>query len=400
LLFVFGFIGPAAGAEREKTGALILVGDILSYNQRAVWDRIAERAGGPIADIVVVAAANSRARLYGGYAVRALSRYGSSVELLPIAVSADEFDNDYRQAVRDPDLVQGVQNADAAFFVGGAPQHLSSVLINQDGTATPLATAIEQVYENGGVIVGGILGPGGAHTGLEAASVLEQGSLPERDLFRGLGLIADGWHVDQHFFSPGRFAETLVAMHQLAGDYGIGVGQNTAAVIENDQLEVVGDGGVIIIDLTSATADSGSMGFDLKGVRLSYLDDGDRMDLSTLEIMPHSRKLTEFEIDPEAEGYLGVDEVGTVVADMFVHGRLTELMVTALDGAGKDAVGLTFREGPNKSGNDKGFLFRFYTGDDTFGWLSTLSGSERYTARNVYLDIMPITRRQAENLMR
>ncbi len=398
LLFVLGFCTRAAIAAEAKTGTLMLVGDVLSFKQRVIWKRIFELAGGDAADIVVIAAAHERPKLYGGYALRALLRYGPFVELLPVAVSPNEFNTHYRHAVRDPDLVKQVQQANAVFFVGGAPQRLAKVLFNEDGSATPLATAVSQVYAAGGVIVSGIPGPGGAQTGIEAMSVLEQGHLPEQQLYRGLRLITPGWYVDQHFFSAGRFAETLVLMRQLAITYGIGVGANAAAVIKGRQLEIVGDGGVMIINLAGATTATGDTGFNLKGARLSYLDNGDRIDLGTLQIAPDPNKLDAFEIDPSAVDHQPLIENRKVAADMFAPNRLVELLLVALDNEHKQTIGLAFRKGANK--NDRGFQFRFYAGDDTIGWLTAESGSERFTAQNIYLDISPLTRRQADDLMR
>lgn len=396
LSLLFGLVAPMAGGDGEKAGTLVLVGDILRYNEVVVWERIFEVSGGAIADIVVIAAAHERARLYGGYAVRALSRYGPFVELLPVAASPDDFGNDHKQVVRNADLIERVGDADAVFFVGGAPQRLSGVLFNDDGSATPLASAVREVYASGGTIVGGIPGHAGPYTDLDALRILKQGSLPEQGRFRGLGLVAEGWHVDQHFFSPGRFAETLVAMNDLDTNYGIGLGPDTAAILWDDKLEVVGHGGVIIVDLTGATPAADDGGFNLKGARLSYLDDGDQIDMRTLKITPSAYKREGFEIAPGIGDKEAEAENTTVMGDMFDHNRLTESLIAALESPGQGVVGLAFPESGNE--NDQGFEFRFYTGEDTFGWLGMLSGSERYTARNIHLDIAPITRKQAENL--
>ena len=154
----------------------------------------------------------------------------------------------------------------------------------------------------------------------------------------------------------------------------------------------------MIIDLTGSTTNVDDTGFNLKGVRLSYLDDGDRIDLLTLQLNPHSHKLDQFEINPNASDHQPWIENRIVTADMFAHYRLVELMLVALDSERKQTIGLAFRE--DAMGNDQGFQFRFYVGNDTVGWLSTLSGSERYTAQNIYLDITPLTRKQADDLMR
>ncbi|MCB1809507.1 MAG: hypothetical protein KDJ99_31390, partial [Candidatus Competibacteraceae bacterium] len=198
---VLSFSVPAISASPTPSGTLLLIGDVLSFNQRIVWQRIFELSGGDAADIVVIAAAHSRAKLYGGYAQRALSRYGPFVELLPLAVSPAEFNTHYRQAAHNPELVEQVQESNAVFFVGGAPQHLAEVMFSETGSPTPLAMAISQVYAAGGVIVGGIPGAAGAYTDIDAMRVLKQGQVPNNQLYQGLGLLAEGLYADQHFFS-------------------------------------------------------------------------------------------------------------------------------------------------------------------------------------------------------
>ena len=84
--------------------------------------------------------------------------------------------------------------------------------------------------------------------------------------------------------------------------------------------------------------------------------------------------------------------------DILTSHRLTEHLFAALDSEQREAKGLAFRDGGNNS--DLGFLFRFYATDDTIGWLSTISGTERYTVQNIHLDITPLTRQQGRELLR
>ncbi|NIQ74373.1 MAG: hypothetical protein GWN80_02285 [Gammaproteobacteria bacterium] len=90
LLLLFGVSISGLGADKNKTGTLLLVGEVLSFKQRAVWKRIFQLAGSEAADVVVIPAANARAKLYGSFAQRALSRYGPFVELLPLAETVSD----------------------------------------------------------------------------------------------------------------------------------------------------------------------------------------------------------------------------------------------------------------------------------------------------------------------
>jgi len=377
--------------RRSADGSVMLIGDVLSFAQRDVWKSIFESAGGEGADVVVIAAAHERAKLYGNYAVRALERYGVFVELLPLAVDEQQFGTDFRELVYDPDLLKQVERAQAVFFVGGAPQRLELLFYNDVGYDTPLATAIKRLHAAGGLVVAGISGAGGADTGLNAVEALRRGRLLHSELHRGLNLIPGNWVVDQHFFSPGRIAETLVAMRQLEIDFAIGMAPDGTALVKQGRLNVGGAAGVVTVDLSTANMNDQSGGLRLTGARLGYLDDGDRLDLASLELTPSTRKLDGFVLSPGAaktstsavSSYLSKNEI----VDMVVPGHLRQLMIDALTSEERWSEGLLQAMDGKDSGS--GFLFRFYTGSDTRGWIDADSGRERYTISNLYLDITP-----------
>ena len=384
LLIIMGLcLGwPRPGLSDTPSGTVILVGDVLPFNQSNVWNRIAEHAP----ELVIIAAANDRPKLYGGFARRALERHGAFAELLPVAVDAAEFGIDPRRVGEDAALVEQVRDAAGVFFVGGAPQRLAEALFRADGTPTPLASAIVEMHAEGGAVVGGIPGPAGLSTGVDALEVLAAGRVPPAQLFRGLGLVTDGWFVDQHVFSPGRFAEMLVAMHQLGIPRGIGVGTETSAVIEDGRGEVIGDEGVLLIDLSrSPGASSSADGFELAGARLSYLEHGDRFDLSTLEVAPAAAKLDGFELEPGGDAPESATHDRPAAGDLLAVGELLRLLREAIDGRGPEASGYAFPDGEGSA--RRGFRFRFHSLDDTRGWLSVHFGTDRYTIVNVGLDI-------------
>lgn len=376
-----------ASAAQGQSGTLILVGDVLRFNQRNVWNRITESA----TDLAIVAAAHERPKLYGEFARRALHRHGAFAELLPVAVDSAEFGIDYRDAVADRAMLDGVGEASGIFFVGGAPQRLARVLFRADGSPSPLAEAVAEVYASGGVVVGGVPGSVGLSTGLDALEVLASGRVSPAHLHRGLGLVTEGWFVDQHAFTAGRLAEILVTMRQLGVSYGLGVGADTAAVVDDDHVEVVGEEGVLLIDLSeSRSVDSAGEGFGLAGARLSYLEDGDRLDMSTLEVSPAADKLDGFEIAPHEAGRQSSEPARPVAGSLLAKGRLLPLLREAFDGAGYESIGFAFREGATDDG--RGFRFRFHAVAGTFGWLSVDSGRDRYTIVNMGFEISPVGR--------
>ena len=373
---------PGTGFAEARSGTLVLVGDVLRFNQGEVWKRIARSAP----DLAVIAAANDRPGLYGGFALRALRRHGAFAELLPLAVEFAEFGVDHRRAVADPALIDSVREASGVFFVGGAPQRLARVLVGTDGSPTPLGSAIAEMHAAGGIVVGGIPGSVGLSTGLDALEALAQGRVPPGQLLRGLGLAPEGWFIDQHAFSPGRLAEILVAMRQLGIARGIGIGPDTSAVMAGDEVEVIGDEGILLVALDKGrTVQDFPEGFRLEGARLSYLEQGDRFDMSTLEVTPAAAKLDGFEIEHREEDDGASDGDRPVAVDLFARGQLPRLLVEALDGTRREAFAYAFPEGAG--GNARGFRFRFHSVPGTVGWLSVDSGRERYTIVNVGLEI-------------
>ena len=373
---------PRAGLADAGDGTIVLVGDVLPFNKRSIWRRIAEHAP----ELVIIAAASERPKLYGDYARRALERNGAYGEILPIALNAAEFGTDHRFATSDPDLIEMVRDTDGVFFVGGAPQRLARLLIRADGSPTPMGAAVADAHARGALVVGGIAGSVVLSTGIDELEALANGRVPPAALHRGLGLIDEEWFVDQHAFSAGRLAEMLVAMREVGAARGLGIGANTAAEVRAGKVEVIGDEGVLVIDLSDASSGAGpGTAFRLAGARISYLERGDRLDMSTLAVTPAADKLDGFEIEQAAGVMQPSVEEHRVVENLSARGGLQRLLREALDGAGREAFGVLFPDG--QGGEQRGFRFRFHSAPGTAGWLSVDSGSERYTIANLGLDV-------------
>jgi cyanophycinase len=362
VLLVIAFSAWAsAWAGEAESGTVILVGGVLTYNEKDVWQRIVDVAGGEQSEIVVISAAHDRSRVYGEYARRALMRYAPFVELLPIAATNAEFGSSYREQVHDSSLVSQVANAQAIFFVGGAPQRLAGVLFDDEGTPTPLAKAVKTVYASGGVVVGGVPEYLGTDLGLDHSDALRTGRIADQHHYMGLGLLSREWYVDQYLFSPTRLVQALIAMRQHAIAYGIGVEINTMAIIDDGRLEVVGSGGVAIFHMKHSTNARDDRLTGIRGVRIGYLRAGDTLDLTTLEVTPHQSRLDGFRIDNSGTGGRHVDTGGT-----------PSISISA--------------ENVDLGGGDLRLVFR--ADAVTAGWVEAESGQTRFTARNIHLDVV------------
>jgi cyanophycinase len=105
----------------------------------------------------------------------------------------------------------------------------------------------------------------------------------------GLGLLP-GTVIDQHFEQRNRYGRLLMMVAQSPQLLGIGVDEDTAAVVEDGVLSVLGRGAVTILDPSNITTNA----FDAKrsapllasGVVLHVLPDRARFDLAGRALLP------------------------------------------------------------------------------------------------------------------
>ncbi len=365
-------------------GLIMVVGDVLPLKNQVVWRnlvRLAERKGG---ENLIIASAHDRPKLYGGFTQRAFQNYGKSAELLPLAEQFQEFSTDYRYLTKDAELGERVRQAGSVFFVGGHPQRLSKVLFKKRGKPTNLADALKAAYGSGSLIVGGIPGRVVVSTRVDPLHALHEGEIDEDHIHPGLRLLEHDWYIDQHYFGRGRFATSLVAMHQFEFDYGVGVGLDTAAVIHGTTVEVLGNRGVVTIDLTQASFKQTRRGMKVSNVKLNYLENGDRIEMDSGTVVPYSEKINGFEISAPGESAQGISLPAS--QELMRPGEMVRLMYEALDSKNGQALGYALHH----DNDDEGFEFRFFTRADSKGWLSVADDQERFTLTNIYLDINPL----------
>ena len=101
----------------------------------------------------------------------------------------------------------------------------------------------------------------------------------------GMGFLP-GIVVDQHFLQRGRLGRLLSALAQQPAVLGIGIDENTSVLVQNNKLQVVGEGAVTVVDV--ADISHTNIGEILKddalaicGAKLHILPDGYKFDLTT-----------------------------------------------------------------------------------------------------------------------
>ena len=385
---------PQGGPETAPApGAVVAIGGALRYDNAAVWSRLVELAGGRGARFVVFATAADDPTRSAQRAVAALTAHGAEAEHLPVAPRLEGVDLEL--AVRDPLLIARVRAARGVFFTGGAQERIVDTL-QPSGRATPLLDAIRDVLASGGVVAGTSAGAAVmSHVMFRDAGDLlavMKGTLREgREVDRGLGFAMPGLLVDQHVLRRGRLGRMLPLMQSRGLVAGLGVEEDSAVILRGHDVEVVGSGGALFVDLAAATSDARLGGFNVAGARLSYLGNGDRLDLRTRTVMPASIRATGQRIDPRAAGFAPGLEQAPFLLDVLADGAVLRAMTHVLDGPAVELRGLAFDARPDAGPpRDLGFEFRFYRGPDTAGWYSSSLGTDSYTVVGVRLDVRPV----------
>jgi cyanophycinase len=225
-----GWIVPIGGAENKE-------------NDRRVLARFVEVSGGDKADIVVIPTA-SRLNETGPRYEKLFGELGAA------RVSVMDFDT--RRDCHEANRLQRLEEASGIFFTGGNQLRLTTLL-----GGTPIATMIRR-RNAAGATVGGtsagasILSEHMIAFGDEGSSVIS-GSVR---LAPGLGL-TNRFVIDQHFRQRDRLGRLITALAYNPFAVGIGLDEDTAVFIGPDEtLEVVGSGGVTIVDASDVTFSS------------------------------------------------------------------------------------------------------------------------------------------------
>lgn len=182
---------------------------------------------------------------------------------------------------------KALAGATGIFFTGGNQARLSSVL-----RGTRLGDVVSQMYRHGVVVAGTSAGASVVSEHMVALGAA--GETPKQrmaNLAQGLGLLP-GVIVDQHFAERGRFGRLLALVAANPSLLGMGVDEDTSAIITDESaLEVYGRGAVFLADadeaVSNAYAARGTEPILISGAKVHFLPSGTHFDLA-------SRQLTEF----------------------------------------------------------------------------------------------------------
>ena len=375
-------------------GTAFVIGGGLKADNDDVWIKLVEVAGGKgVAKFVVLGTASESPMLSGRLAAQNLQKRGAVAEVLPVSPLLK--DTPVAEAVRDPALIAKVRSARGVYFTGGSQDRIVDSLY-PDGKATPLLEAIWEVYRKGGVVAGTSAGAAIMSSVMfrDAPVVLKvmKGEWTEgKEVGRGLGFVGPTMFVDQHFLKRGRFGRMIPLMVAKGYTFGLGVEENSAAMVRGDEVEIV-DGKALLVDLREAKGDPNISAFNLRGIRVSLLDGGDRVNMKTRKIVPSRIKIEGQLLDPKAADYKPYFVIEPAYTDMFGDWVIANAMIYLIDAPKREVTGIAFDHRYNQfePNADLGFAFRLYKGQDTLGWYSDILGDENYTVSSMYLDISPV----------
>jgi cyanophycinase len=187
-----------------------------------------------------------------------------------------------REDCQEQEHLDYIEKSDGIFLTGGNQLRLSTTL-----GGTPVAQMIRRRNAKGLHVAGTSAGAAFMPEHMIAGG--DEGSTPSPTMVTmapGLGL-TNNFVIDQHFRQRDRLGRLLTALAYNPFAVGIGLDEDTAAFIRpGDDLEVVGSGGITIIDptnLTYSSMDRARRGdpVSLIGVKLHILIAGGRFEIAS-----------------------------------------------------------------------------------------------------------------------
>lgn len=395
---------PSTNAASEIKGKLLIIGGALRYDNKQVWQRFIDEAGGANAEIAVIPTASGNPSKVGQLVIDNIKAYGAKAFLVPLSEKLldENGKSQTQQLTRAADWVERIKKSQGIYFTGGDQNRITRALYQADGKATPLLEAIWDMYSRGGIIAGTSAGAAIMSETMfaNAGSVLktlQQGTQRGRDFDRGLGFIGPGVLVDQHLIIRGRFARMLPVMQTESIPLGLGIDENTAMLIQQQrEMEVIGYKGAIVLEMPIPLNQARSIPFSARDVRIHYLTHGDKLDFVSKQIRPSSDKERLVEAQSEE-----ADQQMEVTSNILANTAVVDLMTQLVESPAKEMLGLAFDashaasthalpQASTKLHSDIGFTFRFRKTPESRAYYSSKTGMEAYTIIGLKLDVMPI----------
>ena len=267
-------MSPSNNSDYAKRGYLIPIGGAEEkFHNPEILDRFVEICGGKSARIAIIPTASEledTGRNYEKLFRKLGIRHAQVLQLIT------------REDCQSDKYLDYIEKADGVFMTGGNQLRLSTTL-----GGTPVAQTIRRRNADGMHVAGTSAGAAFMPEHMIAGG--EEGSTPSPDMVTmapGLGL-TNNFIIDQHFRQRDRLGRLLTALAYNPFAVGIGLDEDTAAFIRpGDNLEVVGSGGITVIDptcLSYSSMDRAKRGepVSLIDVKLHILIEGGRFEIES-----------------------------------------------------------------------------------------------------------------------
>jgi cyanophycinase len=207
------------------------------FANNGILSRVVKESGGIHARIVVITTASMIPVEVGENYMQAFTKLNChKVTILDIRL---------RNQAEDDDYLQHIKTADCVMFSGGDQSKIVDII----GGSTMHHILMERFQKENIVIAGTSAGAMAMSTemisGGSSTEALFKGSVLMRE---GMGLIPE-LIIDTHFIKRGRFGRMAEAVAKFPNLVGIGLSEDTAMIIsENNHIKVIGSGMIIIFD--------------------------------------------------------------------------------------------------------------------------------------------------------
>ena len=173
------------------------------------------------------------------------------------------------------------KKAHTVFFTGGDQLKITTKI-----GGTPIMEAITEIYKNGGLIAGTSAGAAAmGKTMLVGSENSESHKVGNWKMAPGLGLLEDNL-IDQHFAQRGRIGRLLGAIALNPGVLGVGIDEDTAIVVRDNDFTVLGKNAVYVIDgryisYTNVSEASADKTMSMHDIRLHVLGNAENFNFKT-----------------------------------------------------------------------------------------------------------------------
>ena len=214
------------------------------FRDKLILSRFAKLAGGSDGHVVVISTASS----LGDQATAAYREL-----LLGLGIGkVTGLRPEERDQADDPAGLAAMRDASGVFLAGGNQSRLTQVV-----AGTKLADALFLAHDRGAVLAGTSAGASAMASHMVAYG--QPGVTPKNrmaQLSAGLGIL-QGMVIDQHFEQRGRIGRLLALVAQSPALLGVGVDEDTCAIVHADNtLQVIGRGAVTIVDGSQVKTDA------------------------------------------------------------------------------------------------------------------------------------------------